>query len=346
MDLVVSFDTTGSMSPCIAEVRRKVIEFCNELLIGDTRIALISHGDYCDDVNKINILPFTSDKNSIINFIKHSPNTHGGDADECYELVLNEMCKLDWQHSDKVAILIGDANPHYVGYQYGRVVNNLDWRNEARNLVNQGVNLYPVQCLGHSSSNKFYNELARLSGVNKIELAQFKNIYQVIQAVGHKQRNTLENYALELQNSGQLDRNLSTILNGLMGKTVAHMPTYEDVDLEAVSPSRFQLLHIDNEVDIKSFVLSTGATFKTGKGFYQLTKPELVQERKEVVLVNEAGDMFAGRKARELINLPYGNRGKVNTRDIPKGYKVFIQSTSPNRKLSKNTMFLYEVDYR
>jgi hypothetical protein len=64
------------------------------------------------------------------------------------------------------------------------------------------------------------------------------------------------------------------------------------------------------------------------------------------VLVNDAGDMFAGAKAREMIGVPLGTRGKVNTRDIPKGYKVFIQSTSPNRKLMGKTLFLYEVDYR
>lgn len=345
MDIVISFDTTGSMSPCIAEVRRKVTEFCNELMSDDTRVAIISHGDYCDEAQVMSVLDFTTDKQEVIKFIRNSPNTSGGDSDECYELALHQMKQLNWQSDQRIALLIGDANPHSTNYRWdGFKV--YDWILEAKELVNSGVILYPIQCLGRVSSNKFYNSLADISNVNKIELNQFKNIYPVIQAIAHKQRNTLDEYANQLQLTGQLDRNLVSIINGLSGKATKFNVSYADVDLQAVNPSRFQMLNVDNEVDIKSFVQSTGATFKVGRGFYQLSKSEMVQENKEVVLVNEAGDMFAGAKAREMIGVPLGTRGKVNTRDIPKGYKVFIQSTSPNRKLMGKTMFLYEVDYK
>jgi len=102
------------------------------------------------------------------------------------------------------------------------------------------------------------------------------------------------------------------------------------------------MLHVDKDTPIKDFVQSTGATFKIGRGFYELTKSELVQEHKEVVLRNNAGDMFSGAKARDMIGLPLGTRGTVRPmRDL--GYTVFIQSTSPNRKLMGNTRFLYEA---
>ncbi len=48
--LCISFDTTGSMYPCIGEVKRKVAELVGRLLhdIPHMKIALVAHGDYGD----------------------------------------------------------------------------------------------------------------------------------------------------------------------------------------------------------------------------------------------------------------------------------------------------------
>lgn len=58
---MISFDTTGSMSSCIADVRRNVEQITNKLFneIPCLRLAMVSHGDYCDGDKLINKLDFT-----------------------------------------------------------------------------------------------------------------------------------------------------------------------------------------------------------------------------------------------------------------------------------------------
>jgi hypothetical protein len=52
VEVVFSFDTTGSMASCLTEVRKKVTETVARLMkdIPNMRIGIIGHGDYCDQV--------------------------------------------------------------------------------------------------------------------------------------------------------------------------------------------------------------------------------------------------------------------------------------------------------
>ena len=54
-----------------------------------------------------------------------------------------------------------------------------------------------------------------------------------------------------------------------------------------VDPARFQVLDINEKCDIRSFVQKNGLIFKTGRGFYEFTKPEKISDKKEVVLVDK-----------------------------------------------------------
>lgn len=57
---------------------------------------------------------------------------------------------------------------------------------------------------------------------------------------------------------------------------------------EVVSTSRFKTLKVNERISIRNFVekhklkFATGRT--TGRGFYQLTKPETIQFHKEIVV--------------------------------------------------------------
>ena len=44
---------------------------------------------------------------------------------------------------------------------------------------------------------------------------------------------------------------------------------------------------MDDKCDIRSFVNKNGLIFKTGRGFYEFTKPEKISDQKEVVLVDK-----------------------------------------------------------
>ena len=110
-------------------------------------------------------------------------------------------------------------------------------------------------------------------------------------------------------------------------------------------------MEVDNSRDkwrIKEFYAAKAIPFETGTGYYEFKKPsEKIQPRKQVVLQHvRSGDMFSGAKAREMIGVdPSGSRGveTVKRKNLPADYRVFVQSTSANRVLVNNSMFLYKV---
>jgi hypothetical protein len=72
-----------------------------------------------------------------------------------------------------------------------------------------------------------------------------------------------------------------------------------------------------------------GLIFKTGRGFYEITKPEIIQDSKEIVLMDRVtGDIYENDGARLMLGIKSSkNKQKVNHPD----YVVFIQSKSATR---------------
>ena len=343
-DIVISFDTTGSMSPCIQEVRRKVRETVDRLFdnIPDLRLGIVAQGDYCDGALCMSQCSLTNNKASLIDFLNWVPNTNGGDPDECYELVLHRLNSWDWKADNRAIVLIADALPHAVGYRYGSFVNELDWRQEARELAEKRVSIYAVEALGDRNESRFYQPLADYTNGRKLSLNQFSDAVETLIAISyHSSGDTslLDNYKVELESSFKMNRSLAAVFNRL---GYAVKMESDKSGLVPVPPYRFQMLHVDHMQDIKSFVEEAGTMFRKGRGFYQFTKSETVQENKEVILRNKVtGDMFTGAEARNYIGLPYGERGQVRPH-LFEDYEIYIQSTSYNRKLMPNTKFLYE----
>lgn len=358
IDILISFDTTGSMYPALSEVRRKVVDFTTNLFatVTDLRIGVLTHGDYCDGKYGRNVITshdFTTKQTAVVDFIKNAPPTNGGDYDECYEYVLQCVRKnFQWRpDAKKIAIVIGDAQPHDVGYTYGGVRYVLDWRQQIALLRDFGVTAYAVQCLGRYDSKDFWHSLAHIHGTPLLKLDQFADLRHLLTAVVLQQQDTnlVTQYAESLQGIGELNRNLAAIIDQLTGASFSSRhssapKTVSDDSLILVYPGRFQVLHVDYATDITSFVKSSGAVFRKGRGFYELTKAEEVQERKEVILQDKrSGDFYTGAVARDMIKLPYGMRGRVYPYNAPHGYRVFVQSTSNNRKLMAGTTFLYDT---
>jgi len=353
VDLVVSFDTTGSMYPALKEVRRRVSSFVADLFatVPDLRIGVIAHGDYCDrNITYITKhLPLVNRADKVIEFVNSVDRTGGGDSPECYELVLYESATLtNWRpHARKALVMIGDEVPHEKGYtRFG--AKGLDYGLGLDLLRQKEISVFAVQALGRRHADWFYTEIAQVNNGHRITLSQFNILPELLSALVYKQAGDsyLANYEKQLIAGKGLNRALAGIIDQLMGReTSTASAIFGTVDLEAVDPGRFQVLHIDIDTAIKGFVLATGAEFVKGAGFYQWTKTETIQEKKKVVLVDQVtGDMFSGDKARDMIGLPTGERGRLRPGHNPvPGYDVFIQSTSYNRKLKAGTQFLYEV---
>jgi hypothetical protein len=349
IDVVVSFDTTGSMYPCLTQVRKNVEELVKRLFkdIPDIRIGVIAHGDYCDEgaTYVIKTLDLSQNEGQICDFVKNVGSTGGGDAPECYELVLHESRNLSWSSGkSKVLVLIGDDMPHPPSYSLNK--KKIDWRSELRALLESGITVYAVQALGREYATSFYREVAEKTGGFHLELNQFSLVVDMIMAVCFKQDGDarLQAFEQEVIKDGRMNRQFDKIVGVMLGREHSSRFTGDVGELGAVAGGRFQVLDVDKDVPIKQFVLENGLAFKTGRGFYEFTQRVKVQAKKEVVLQNlSTGDLFSGNKAREMGGIPLGEDCMVSPSNCP-GYRVFIQSTSYNRKLLAGTKFLYEVE--
>jgi len=109
---------------------------------------------------------------------------------------------------------------------------------------------------------------------------------------------------------------------------------------------QFKSFQVGGEEEVKEFVEGrTRRPYVIGSAFYQLTKRELVQPTKRV-LVSKRGDkhVYGGDQARELIGLPTDGKtsAKVEVGNLG-DWEVFIASTSVNRKLVRGTRVLVDV---
>lgn len=103
----------------------------------------------------------------------------------------------------------------------------------------------------------------------------------------------------------------------------------------------FKVLTTEDGIQIRDFVEKrTKKPLVKGSAFYQLTKTETVQEYKQIAIRDKLkGTVYSGFEARDLLGLP--STGEVKLAPGQHGqYDIFIQSTSINRKLVKNTNVL------
>jgi Mg-chelatase subunit ChlD len=183
-NVVFSFDTTGSMASCIQQVRQKLRDLI-EMMSADIpglKIGLIAHGDYCDGDDAIAFLDLTDDLEKIMTFINSAPNTCGGDSPECYEYALQTARKMSWPKEGGSVVLIGDDEPHEVN------PNNIDWRDEVRQMLELNVKVFPMQCLfrnGRVNVNKFWEEVSQISQTPLLMLESFGDSANALEAVAY-----------------------------------------------------------------------------------------------------------------------------------------------------------------
>ena len=349
-ELVISFDTTGSMYPCLADVRRGVDNTAKRMFaaIPNLRIGIVAHGDYCDERSTYvtKHLALTNDPNAVSYFVKNVERTGGGDAPECYELVLHEVSKIKWtEGSKRILLMIGDDVPHPPAHNPER----LDWRTELDNLAKLGVLVHGVQALNRHHATSFYAEMARKSGGFHLNLNQLNEATDMLLAVSYQQASpeALQTFEEEVVTNRRMTRSLSDIFNKLSRRD----PTtgrFRRIDARATREGRFQKIIVDRDTPIKDLVEENGLLFQRGRGFYEFTKRETIQKSKEVIILDkETGDMFEGEAARDILGLPHDSNIDISPKNAsfdPAKYAVFVQSTSNNRKLIGGTTFLYEAE--
>lgn len=173
LDMVIAFDTTGSMCSYIDQVKNHVSGLVPQLLRDNPnmKIGVVAFGDYCDMISATNfgrayqVLQPTNDEKEIISFVKKAQETGGGDGDEFYELVIKKITEeTPWREdATKSVLFIADAAPHKVGYSYGNIVKNaqIDWREEAKKASEKGIQFDTISI--HGGRLSWYEELAHIT---------------------------------------------------------------------------------------------------------------------------------------------------------------------------------------
>jgi hypothetical protein len=348
LDLVISFDHTGSMSSILNTVKSRIRELIDFVFreVPSVRIGIVVHNDYGNlPDNLVHVLPLTNDRLLIERFLSADYRPGGQGAVAGYAVAIDKVRQMDWQSDRRVCLVIGDEKPHEKGERWCGVTEPNDWREMCKELAGRAVQIYGVQCLNDRTRSFFYEGMARLTGGIKLDLAQFQHIPEYIMAVVHKQKGTLEDFqASRAEFSTNIAfRNMFAKLRGV------HDQAAEDAWTKAGDLlSRFQVATVPYAITIKDFVEGMGISFKRGRSYYQLTKPETVQANKEVVFVSKAtGEAVMDTYwCRQQLGLPYGVKGELNPRflDAAREYDIFIQSNSYNRKLVPSK-FLYELDH-
>jgi hypothetical protein len=107
--------------------------------------------------------------------------------------------------------------------------------------------------------------------------------------------------------------------------------------LTAVDKNKYKILHVNEDSGIRDYVNAQGLRYSIGSGYYQLTKTETIQPQKQVIIREKGTDkVYTGSHARDILGLPHGMSVRVKPDRNP-SYDVFVQSTSTNRKVLKNT---------
>ncbi|XP_033099059.1 uncharacterized protein LOC117102761 [Anneissia japonica] len=223
VEVVFSFDTTGSMSACLDQVRSKVEETTSRLLrdIPNIRIGIMAHGDYCDQSTYVlRTCDLTDSRRKLIRFINDVPSTGGGDSPECYEWVLKKAQELSWtEGSARALVMIGDDVPHPPSY----TDQHINWHTELDRLRDMNIKVYGVQAMHGSTSNLFYEELAERTAGTYLKFTQFSYITDMFLAVCYRESSDekLQAYCEEVKNDGRMTEELSSMFVKLEEKPTA-----------------------------------------------------------------------------------------------------------------------------
>lgn len=110
--------------------------------------------------------------------------------------------------------------------------------------------------------------------------------------------------------------------------------------LTEIPPKDFEIFSVTHDAPIRDYIKSvTNRPYAIGSGHYQPTKKVYIQDYKNVYVQNVAtGKVYAGNSLRTLLGLPSDSVDVIPGNHTD--WRIFIQSTSVNRKLFAGTAVL------
>ncbi|EFA83149.1 hypothetical protein PPL_03939 [Heterostelium album PN500] len=227
VEIVFVFDTTGSMSSIIANVKSQVEATITRLTkdIPNIKIGIMGLGDFCDGQNVLKTLDLTDDKTKLINFIKKVPMTGGGDAPEAYEFALYMANSLSWSaHTSKALVMIGDEGPHPPSTTDLKI----NWIQQADDLAAKGVKIYGIRA--KCSQPAFYNEIAERTGGIAIDFDRFNLITEMFMAICYRETSARKFQAFQnevFSNTNGIPVEMTRIFDDLNKENFAREDSHE-----------------------------------------------------------------------------------------------------------------------
>lgn len=373
LDIVVAFDATGSMSSCIHLVRTSIRQLATTLFeqIPDLRFGVVCFKDYGDS-DTLRTIDLTDNIDAVVYFLENNGHGGGGSGgrhsneydEEAYESAFHAVRKFNFRTdpgTKRIFLLIGDSTPHSVGYPGN--ADHLDYRVELQALKDMNIAVYPVQAMTYfPSASIFYREISESFETPHLRMNQFAYVIDMITAVcmsAHSE-NSLADFEAKVNARGPMNQSMQSTLRQLRGGVAENAPLNQAFTAHTststtfvpgpavetiVSESRFQMLPVASDISIKNFVESNALPFKTGRGFYELVKREKISPKKEIVVQDVFTDvMYTGTDARNKVAMATTSDCNYSQKDFDTTkWRVFIQSTSYNRKLIGGSIFLYEM---
>lgn len=339
-DIVFSFDDTGSMSACRRIVRDLIDKTSAELLVacGDKlNVGVIIHGDYCDPTpDPCVCLGLSQDWVRIKRFLEEKRSFMGGDAPECYELVLRQARYMNWRlNANKVLVLIGDEIPHTPDYKLNK--ERINYLEEIEHLANSGIKIISVQAMNNRHANNFYETMAKKTGGHHLRLTQLNQTSDLIKAICYSSSGKLSEFE-------KMSSKIASYQSPAFRKNIDVLAGRLTSSMKVDGLTEFQMFKVDYDTSIRDYVNNLGITFVPGCGYYEFTKPETVQSYKKVVVQDRETEVFyPDADGRKLLRLPSDGSVRINPKNYDKKYRFFIQSTSYTRILKAGTTLLYDV---
>jgi hypothetical protein len=209
---------------------------------------------------------------------------------------------------------------------------------QVQKLNNKLTNLPPnwiVACLVPSQSAI---ATAMKYGFPRQNIEVWNPSAQGIIEVGERLRTASDNY-MKARQSGVASQIRSS--GGIFNFDLGNL-TKKDVESNLTRLTKgkdYDMLVVQDYEVIRDFVeAATGRPYhpSEGKAFYEFTKTEEVQPKKDLAIRDRnTGAVYAGKEARQMLGIPEGYY-KIKPQDHPE-FDLFIQSTSVNRKLQPGT---------
>jgi len=219
LDMVIAFDTTGSMAAYIGAVRKEVSELVPRLFKDNEnlRLGIVAFGDYCDMKSASEfgdayqcLMP-TANENDIIKFVRETKDTSGGDGDEFYELVIKKIVEeTPWRDdATKAILLISDANPHPLGYTYENYVvgNQIDWRKEAEKAARKKIKIDTVTI----TDEPWYKELSKMTNGISVPFESGYKTAQLVEAATMSRGSMASRLKFDMMAESYVDEEMAAV---------------------------------------------------------------------------------------------------------------------------------------